>query len=164
VDAHSQHKEDKLRHRLSDERKKKCEISKEMELKERDMQENYVFCLADTSYSESECNEREKSKLCDSANASKFDKHKSAHSTERGKNFKELVEKAKKEMRDKNKIMCGAKIERKVILRSFHDRSVSEPRGKSNSFNEKKTVYSTCMTHHQWLNHISNDSKFNVRK
>lgn len=60
-------------------------------------------------------------------------------------------------------ISCGQKIGNRVILRSFHDRICSEPRGKSNYYHLMgKDEISTCLTHNQWLDSLANDPEMLV--
>lgn len=54
-------------------------------------------------------------------------------------------------------IDCGQKDGDKIILRSFKDRLCNEPRGKFSYFHLKENHPSTCRTHDEWLNDLTND-------
>ena len=54
-------------------------------------------------------------------------------------------------------INCGQKDGDKVMLRSFKDRLCNEPRGKFSYFHLKENHPSTCRTHDEWLNDLTND-------
>ena len=61
-----------------------------------------------------------------------------------------------------DEISCGQKIGKCVILRGFHDRMHSEPRGKSNLYRVERTTNDSCRSHKEWLQTITNDPKIVV--
>lgn len=54
-------------------------------------------------------------------------------------------------------IDCGQKDGDKIMLRNFKDRLCNEPRGKFSYFHLKENHPSTCRTHDEWLNDLTND-------
>lgn len=60
-------------------------------------------------------------------------------------------------------IDAGARLGKKALLRSFHDRLYKEPRGRFNTYNRSEGLIQTCLTHDEWLWNIVNDPLFLVR-
>lgn len=176
---HYQNKEDKLRRQVKEQNVHDEKMEKENAKKSQEDEENLIFHLADESLpaSSSDCADGEKKlqmRLKTFPRAyKKFDYpineselYELQHKLNMGKELdeikaEELISGVYKE--EEIGISCGQKVGNRVILRSFHDRLYSEPRGKSN-LHVKEAKEATCLTHQQWLHAISNDPQITVSK
>lgn len=177
---HYQNKEDKLRRQVREQNVQDEKMDKERAKKWQEDEENLIFHLADESLpASSDCADGEE-KLQMRLKAfprvyKKFDYpinetelYELQNKLNMGKELDEIKADEKlipgeyKEYEEVG-ISCGQKIGNRVILRSFHDRLYSEPRGKSN-LHAKEAKESTCLTHRQWLHAISNDPQITVSK
>jgi len=167
VKLHYKHKEDKLRQRIRLEKIKEEALAKEIEEREKEAKENLIFRLADESFPPSELNSTASDNEDAQNNKIKFDYRENHLKSGRlSQSCKELVENSmyanKNQIYDDNGITCGQKIGKCVILRGFHDRFFSEPRGKSNLYRIERTTNDSCRTHKEWLQTITNDPKIAV--
>ena len=173
---HFKRKEDKLRQRIKEEniRKEKFEAEEMQKLQEEE--ENFIFHLADESLPSSSNHDDTEDKLERKLKEfppsfSRFDYPVNEsellelkHKIKMGKSLDEV--KAEKLVTSPNVhdvemgIECGQKLGNRVILRSFHDRLYSEPRGKVNLHAKEESKLT--LTHEEWLNKISSDPKFTV--
>ncbi|KAL7024344.1 hypothetical protein ACKWTF_013001 [Chironomus riparius] len=152
VKLHYQHKEDKLRQRIQMTKIKEEALAKEIEEREKEAKENLIFRLVDESFPPSEHHSSTANDAEDASNDKiKFDYRESGRLSQ---SCKELVENS-----IDDEISCGQKIGKCVILRGFHDRLYSEPRGKSNLYRVERTTNDSCRTHKEWLQTITNDPK-----
>lgn len=176
---HYKNKEDKLRRQVKEENTLNVIMAKENARKAQDDEEKFIFQLADKSYPPSEdCIDDEKKlqmRLSSFPPAyTKFDypvNESELYELQRKLNSGESLNKIKVDgvtrldednyKEEEIGISCGEKIENRVILRSFHDRMHREPRGKIN-LHVKEDKESTCLTHQQWLDAISNDPQITV--
>jgi hypothetical protein len=179
VKRHYQHKEQKLRERILKKAEQDEKLSREMEESEREKRENFVFRLADESLPASECDANEyvaKKELpstyekfdypVNESELMEFKRQLNEKSLDVIKRDKLHAKLAVNNANDGNKeigISCGQKIGNRVIIRSFHDRICSEPRGESNYYHLRGTgELSTCLTHEQWLDSLANDPEILV--
>jgi hypothetical protein len=161
---HYHHKEDKLRQQVREVNLMREEIDKEEMKKLQEEEENLIFQLAEESLSPSS----EPKDLEHTLQTRLKAFPPSIQKLDYPVNEMELLElKCKLNMGEKldktGEMSCGQKVGNRVILRSFHDRLYSEPRGKIN-LHMKIATESTCLTHQQWLHEISNDPKITVSK
>lgn len=176
---HYQHKEQKLRRQVKEQNVQEEKMQKEKAKKSQEDEENLIFHLADESLpASSDCvdgEEKLQRRLTTFPRAfKKFDypiNESELYELQRKLNMgKELDEiKAEELLPGEHKdeevgIACGDKIGNRVILRSFHDRLFSEPRGKINLHAKEANNEATCLTHQQWLHAISNDPQITVSK
>lgn len=171
ADLHYIHKENKLRSRIRDKKFRQDAFDKEQEVLQHEKEENQVFRLAAESFPISKC-----------STVNEFDAGSSRNSTSgtgdsifladdvklSGNSSQEsakLVEKAEKneQIDDKNGLPCGHRIGKRVILRGFHDRIHTEPRGTVNlhrkdpmNNNDERQTYKS------WLHSLTNDPKIVV--
>jgi hypothetical protein len=61
-------------------------------------------------------------------------------------------------------IPCGQKIGNRVILRGFHDRLSSEPRGEKKNYSLKKKGNFSTLTHSKCLDMLANDPEILVSR
>lgn len=157
---HYQHKEDKLRQQIRNENITKEKFDKEELKKLQEKEQNLIFQLADEHRLQMRLKAFPSSmKKCDyPVNEAELLKLK--RQLNEVENLKEIQEE-KPAGGEEMGISCGKKIGNHVTLRSFHDRLYSEPRGKIN-LHMKVATESTCLTHQQWLQDISNDPKITV--
>lgn len=177
VKLHYEHKEEKLRKRILDEAERDKKLAREMEAMQREEQENFVFRLADESLPESECDANE-NVTHDKELPLTYEKFDYPINESELMEFKRQFNEKSLDVIKRDKLLatvtmntdnandggdeigvsCGQKIGNRVILRSFHDRICSEPRGKTNYYHLRgKGEISTCLTHTQWLDSIAND-------
>lgn len=169
VELHYQHKEDKLRQRIRLEKQQQEALAKEMEVNRKEAKENEIFRLADESFPPSECS-CDNEIVATSSNAlRKFDyqANQVELSSRSRQQYVELVESStnaqpKDDIDAINEIPCGQKIGKRVILKGFHDRIHSEPRGKSNLHRVDMTTTNGSRTYKDWLQTITNDPKIVV--
>ena len=154
VKLHYKHKEDKLRQRIRMTKIKEEALAKEIEKREKEAKENLIFRLADESFPPSEHHSTANDVEDASNDKIKFDNRESGRLSQ---SCKELVENS-----IDDEISCGQKIGKCVILRGFHDRMHSEPRGKSNLYRVERTTNDSCRSHKEWLQTITNDPKIVV--
>ncbi|CRK92367.1 CLUMA_CG005955, isoform A [Clunio marinus] len=169
IQSHYNHKEHKLREKLKQKAIDDEKLAKEKEKVDEENRENFVFQMAEESLKTSECDEndniRDEMKKI-SLPYQKFDypvNESELLELKRQLNEKSLdVIKGEKLLgtndgRRETGISCGQKIGSRVALRSFHDRLCDEPRGETNYYHSGTTKESSCLTHKQWLDGITND-------
>lgn len=172
---HYDRKMDKLRQQVRKENLMKENIEEEEMKKFKEEEENLIFHLADESLPpSSECTDVEHTlqmklkALPPSINRLDYPSNESELlELKRKLNAGETLDEIKREKLvgklecDEAGILCGQRDGNRVILRGFHDRLYTEPRGKIN-LHMKVADESTCLTHKQWLHEISNDPKITV--
>ena len=178
---HYQHKEEKLRQRIYKKAKEEKQLAKEMKEVEKEERENFVFRLAEESLAASECDANENENVAtkkfpltykrfdypmSELELLEFQRQLCEKSLDEVKKDKLLAPTALNDANDggeENGITCGQKIGNRVILRGFHDRLCTEPRGEKNYYHLKKSgTGTTCLTHSQWLDTLTNDAEILV--
>jgi hypothetical protein len=154
-------------------------LAREIEDLEKEKRENFVFRLADESLPASECDANENVAMKElPPTYEKFDypvneselmvfkrqlNEKSLDVIKRDKLLETMTVNNANDEGMEIGIACGHKIGNRIVLRSFHDRICSEPRGESNYYHLRgKGEFSTCLTHNQWLDSIANDPEILV--
>lgn len=179
VDRHFQNKAEKIRRHFMMIVEENEKLAKEKEIIEKEERENFVFHLADESLAASECdaNENVASKEFPPA-YEKFDypinesellefkrqlNEKSLDLIKRDKLFATMTMNNANDESKEIGIPCGQKIGSRTMLRNFHDRLCSEPRGESNYYHLKgEDKPATCFTHNEWLDSLVNDPEILV--
>lgn len=179
VERHFQNKEEKIRRHVMMKAKENEKFEKEKEKLEKEKRENFVFRLADESLAASECdaNENVASKEfpptyekfdypINESELLKFKRQLSEKSLEMIKKDKLLATLTMNNANDGGRetgIPCGQNIGSRTMLRNFHDRLCSEPRGENNYYHLKgENEPATCFTHNQWLDSLVNDPEILV--
>lgn len=180
---HYREKENKLHRQVKEESSLREKVEIEEMKKSKEDEENFIFNLADASLPPSEYNDEEQilqTRLKTFPPAfQRFDypvseleflelKRKLNSVQKLGemrgeKLITELRANEEEEEEEEAGLACGQKVGNRVILRSFHDRLYSEPRGKRNLYEKQASETATCQTHKQWLHTISNDLQITVR-
>jgi hypothetical protein len=170
VELHYQRKEEKLRQRIHKEQEDEKQLAKETEELEKEKQENFVFQLAEESLAASEngsdvnvpmkqlppaykrydypVNEDELTELKRQLN------EKPLHEV---KQDRLLPTSNLNKQGEENGIDCGQTTGNRVVLRGFHDRLCTEPRGQKNYYHLKSKGSISCPTHSNWLDTLVND-------
>lgn len=174
---HYERKMDKLRKQVREGNLMREKLEEEEMKKLKEEEENFIFYLADESLPPSSvCSDVEHTlqmklkAFPPSINKLDYPSNESELlELKRKLNAGETLDKIKREKLvgkfecDETGISCGQRDGKRVILRGFHDRLYSEPRGKIN-LHMKVAAESTCLTHKQWLHEISNDPKITVNE
>lgn len=123
---HLRRKEEKLRQRIHDERERDERLMMENEKKEKIERENFLFRIANEDCSPSIT---ANASVTLSKGAQTSDKFDYTLNELESHELRGLVEMEKSKSIE---IPCGQKIKNQIVLRSFHDRTHTEPRGRSN--------------------------------
>lgn len=155
-------------------------MAKETNELEKEKRENFVFRLAEESFAASECDANENVATMEPPPTyERFDypinelelmefkrqlNEKSLDEIKRDKLVAPLTSNDADDKGEELGIPCGEKIGNRVILRGFHDRFCTEPRGEKTFHHLIAKQSISCLSHSQWLDSIANDPESSVRK